>query len=180
MHLRVHHRRENSGQNFGARMPRRAPKESTPYRSPATSRPQAESFPRVATRGAARHEGPALLGPAGGAPAARRLRRRLQECLSPQPHPMVRPHKGESQAPVILCGPLRRHASDFLPRTPRGATHGRLGRLSRIPKSHVLPSSSQCLKCYYLSLSHLTRGVLLVLPPLAPFTLDVFLIHQPH
>lgn len=52
--------------------------------------------------------------------------------VSPQPHPVVRPHKGESQAPVILCGPLRRHASDFLPQTPRGATHGRLGRLSHI------------------------------------------------
>lgn len=37
------------------------------------------------------------------------------------------------------------------------------------PKSHVLSSSSQCLKCYYLSLSHSTRGVLLVIPPLAPF-----------
>lgn len=36
-------------------------------------------------------------------------------------------------------------------------------------KSHVPPSSYECLKCYHLSLSHLTGGVLSAILPLAPF-----------
>ena len=78
--------------------------------------------------------GPALPGPAGGAPAARRLGREggfRSVCLPPVPSHGL-PYEGESQAPVIRCGPLRRDASDFSPRTPGKATRGCLGRLSRI------------------------------------------------
>ena len=77
--------------------------------------------------------GPALPGPAGGAPATRRFGRRgfRSVCLPPIPSHGL-PYEGESQAPVIRCGPLTRDASDFSLRTPGKATRGRLGRLCRI------------------------------------------------
>ena len=112
-------------------MPRRA---ATPYRSPAASRPQAESFPEWPPGGAARLRGPRAPGASRWRACRPRLGRRgfRSVCLprtppcGPPHHP--RPRRGESGS----CHPLRRDASDFSPRTPGGATRGRLGRLSRI------------------------------------------------
>lgn len=116
----------------GARMPRRAPR-----RAPLTAHlpppdPKLSPSPSGHQVAPPDHEGPALPGPAGGAPAPPGASEEGASGVFVSPtHPMVRPTKGRVRLP-LSSGPLRRHASDFLPRTPRGATHGRLGRLSRI------------------------------------------------